>query len=192
MPRWVWFSLTFLVATLALASLAPAAPVNYQESVSGDLPDKPGSEPALLTGYTFDFDVGTNTISGTCGFNIPANTSDFDCFAFVVPAGLQVTSASVTDSGTAAVIDWKLRTGDYAREGSLLQDISLGVPGSKGVAAAGRSPDTPYNICGESISSNSSITTVNYTFTFNVSPVPEPASLGLLALATLSLRPRRR
>src|SRR5262245_16322031 len=68
--------------------LAVAVPVNYQESVSGDLPESGMPLP------TFTFDIGLNTVSGRFGTDISYG-ADFDSFAFTIPPGMQLTAGRV-------------------------------------------------------------------------------------------------
>jgi hypothetical protein len=192
MPRWVWLSLTSLVAILALASLAPAAPVNYQESVSGDLPQ-------VQPFHVFTLDNGVNTISGTIGFLSYTGGGtgffDFDPFSLVVPTDLAVTSASLSVpsiTGNMMSAQWNLIPG-LDDHGTVQERFLVNTPGSY-TATTTPLPAGSFTVVHYSMTGLSNVTnTANYTFTFNVAAAPEPASLGLLALATLSLpRPRRR
>jgi hypothetical protein len=195
MPRWISSSLAFLVVTLALASLAPAGPVHYQESISGDLSNN-GDTPLTL----FKFDTGANTISGTTGVSTttkaPFTVSDPDAFAFIVPAGLQVTTANVsipTKTGDIAMTTWNLFAGSAEPAGGTpVQGIDVPVTGSVTLSATPLSAGT-YNITQTSWLANPPAT-ANYTFTFNVAtiPVPNAALLGLLGLPIVALAPRSR
>lgn len=76
-----------------LSTTAPAAPVHYDELVSGDLPEQPTS--ALL------FDVGANTISGNTFFFVLEPGCDHFCFdldsfAFVLPEFTQLVDVSLS------------------------------------------------------------------------------------------------
>jgi hypothetical protein len=84
---------------------AAAAPIAYYESFSGDLV----SNQAPLT--TFAFEAGVNTIDGMLG------SSDFDAFAFVVPAGHQLAAGRVRlfngpgGGSTITGVDWTFNAG---------------------------------------------------------------------------------
>lgn len=79
------------IAVMASTSIG-AAPLNYDESVSGDIPMN-GSV------MTLPIDLGTNTITGQMhAFFIHPNEfySDFDPIQLSLPDGLRVTGMSVT------------------------------------------------------------------------------------------------
>jgi PEP-CTERM motif len=77
--------LSGLLSLAMLSAPAAAAPITYSESVSGDL---------RLPAPVFLLDVGVNTVSGTSTFGGGSNNTDFDHFAFQVPAGTRLTSIS--------------------------------------------------------------------------------------------------
>jgi len=175
----------FLAAVLAsTASTAHAAPINYSESVSGDLPET--TPPAVFT-----LDVGVNTVSGTCGVTPSGN--DFDSFAFIVPATMQITSGNVvlTDaSGEFISSSWALRSGSVvSTEGTLVGNLTCPSPGTVNYPGTPLGPDS-YNMWNGTFTSLGGPGTGKYTFTMIV--IPEPATLSLLTLATAALRSRRR
>jgi len=165
--------LTCLVA-LTVTAAANAGPINYQESVSGDLPTFGSPLP------TFTFDVGTNTISGTFGLNTNA---DFDSFAFVVPAGMRLVSAKVTLAdgpgvGDMSAAGWSLYSGSAnAAGGSFLESVSPTSPGVYSFLSTPLGPQT-YNIAANFFSwGGPSPVSANYVFSFDVVATPEPVSL---------------
>jgi len=85
------FSLLGLILIGAFATAAGAGPINITEST--DFPNSGVLTPFIL-------DVGANTIAGTES----AVGSDLDDFAFTIPAGLQVTSGSVSISVVPGVV----------------------------------------------------------------------------------------
>jgi hypothetical protein len=100
-----------VVAVLLLAALsAGATTINFDESVSGDLPSAFfGQQPTILG----DFGVGSNTVTG--GMSAIGDFEFFDggdSFVFSVPVGLQMTSAFVSaahlNCGVAGECDWIL------------------------------------------------------------------------------------
>ena len=72
----------FLTGILLFMTTAHAAPFIYNES-SGDLE---GSLPAPTV---FPFEIGVNSVLGTTYFD--GSVGDWDCFAFSIPSGMQVT-----------------------------------------------------------------------------------------------------
>ncbi|MGH7176586.1 MAG: hypothetical protein ACREJC_04330, partial [Tepidisphaeraceae bacterium] len=130
---------TALAVLASTASTAHAVPVNYSESVSGDLTDV---SPLAL----FTLDVGLNTVSGTCG-NIGGN--DFDSFAFIVPAGMQVTSGNLvlTDaSGEFISSAWALFSGSVEpMGGALVGNLTCPSPGNVNYPGTPLGPDS-YNM----------------------------------------------
>src|SRR5262245_25895482 len=87
---------------------ASAVPINYQESVSGDLPESGMPLPTLA------FDIGLNTVSGRFGRN-ESYGDDFDSFAFTIPPGSQLSAGRVdlvdTEYGDFVSSGWQLNTG---------------------------------------------------------------------------------
>jgi len=192
----------FLAAILFGASVASAAPLTYQESVSGDLP-------MLHGGVTLGFDIGTNTVSGTSRVTslplpIPppdqffANGIDFDAFDFSIPSGAQLTSVkyafTMTDSSATALTngpaeaDFRLDSG--SEQAALIPDSTspitffpVELPVGSGVHAL---VNSHLRIVGSLAPFD--FVAWQYTWTFEVAPapvtgVPEPGTLGLLGSA---------
>lgn len=183
-----------IAGLLACTCLQPAlaAPVAYDEATDGDLASGLGfAFPALV------FDVGSNTIKGV--FSAIGASLDFDGFAFLVPAGLVITSGSVTLAdgvGNVSSATWLLFSGsNLLGTGTPLGSL---VPSSPGSAVA---PGLPlgaamYNVRHESFSGLGEDQSASYTFEFIVEAVavPEPATALVLGagLAALGLARRRR
>ena len=97
----MWCRALGALALVFAASTSPAVavPLNYAESISGDLsgPLVLGSPLTILA-----FDIGLNTVSGR--FRLVDNNvtalNDFDSFAFTIPTGAALVTGgvSVTDS----------------------------------------------------------------------------------------------
>jgi hypothetical protein len=179
------------LATLALASTAQAAVVNYAESVSGDLP--------LFNPLpTFTFDIGENTISGRTGAS--GGNADGDSFAFVVPVDAELVAAQVqmTDAiGNLLSANWNLYSNSLSfNSGVLVANVNAPSPGTTVFASSGLGAGN-YNLSAASLSSIGGNDFADYTFTFtlrSVNQVPEPSSLalfGIAALAGASVRLRR-
>jgi hypothetical protein len=179
-----------MFCTLILSASSFAAPIAYDESVSGDLPD---AGTPLLNNFTLD--LGTNTVTGTTS-NTPTN--EFDSFAFIVPAGMQVDVATVTRgdvSGHVQFVKWSLNQGsDNSGGGTNLGimttttasplSFSSAIPAITLPLSAGQ-----YNITAGTSSIGTG--TSSYTFNMHVVAVPEPTGLALLALAAGPLLGRR-
>jgi hypothetical protein len=179
-----------LVGALNLAAVpqcALAAPVAYSESTHGELS-------AGGTLITLPFEEGVNTIAGALS---NAFFIDFDSFAFTVPDGFEVQSASVMiedsllDFGDYRTVSWALYAGsDMFGNGALLQNVVAPVPSETEISVVPL-PAGLYNLSQYGFDADANAL-ADYTFTFVVTPVPEPAALALPALAAAMLCRRRR
>ena len=171
------------VAVAAASLAAQAKPVNYDESVSGDL-----SSSNLLT--TFALDMGSNKVSGRLGASNSPSSSDFDSFAFTVAPGTQLVSfqVSLEDAiGNLASTSWSLMSGSSLwGQGTLIGNYNVSSPGT---ANGGPLQAGLYQFANTSIGWNGVQGYTDYTFTFSVRPlnqVPEPGSLVLVAAALIA------
>ena len=189
-------TLVLLASCLWLSGvgLASAAPITYDEAISGD-----------LSGQTIGtFDIGANTVTGALQFSDPPTV---DSFQFVVAAGQQLDSIVVMSfSGLPqtftlappGLLEMTSRYGflvvSPASLGSdILPALLLSDPGKTATAPL---PAAAYQVLLRSAAAD-------YTYTFNVSAapemptVPEPATLtltgiGMLGAAFLRRRAARR
>lgn len=178
--------LTALALTLAFYCGSASGAVIYDEVLDGDLL---GAVDPLTT---FNFTVGVNSISGITGYN--GEVPDSDSFAFVIPSGTALASASlVVNLAGLSSTNWQFRKGSAALFGGTLLEI---VGSSQNFTMTPQLADT-YQIYGNSLGGLTGI--AGYTFTFNVQSdrggpeVPEPASMGLLGaglVAALAIRRR--
>jgi hypothetical protein len=174
----------FASFALALSALptAHALPTNYDEQVDGDL-DGFGPFPIMA------FDVGLNTVRGNFGFTQPGPT-DWDSFAFAIPASTKLTGAAVTladELGNVTNSKWRFRRGSNLWDtGNLLEEVQPLSPGAKVFT----SPPFYANIYNVSqitfgfagVSDNN---TSDYEFSFRVEAIPEPSTVALAALALM-------
>src|SRR5947209_4955335 len=105
-----------LVAFWGFALAAPsarAATLNYQESVSGDLPE---SSPWVL----LNLGVGANTVSGSSHVAVSSTAftaADFDSFRFIVPANTELTSIEYNATITSATNPGVVRIDTFFDQG---------------------------------------------------------------------------
>lgn len=183
----------FLMAALmALFCGAAQSAVIYQEWTDGDLL---GQVDPLTT---FNFTVGTNTVSGATGYETPGN-ADFDSFAFVLPVGTTLSSASlaVNLGGGLQSVQWSFKKGSAALFGGTELEI---IGDTQNFTQIPQAADT-YQIYGVTMSGGQTFTgNATYVFTFDVTSdgggagVPEPGTLGLMGIggAMLAYFGRRR
>lgn len=88
------------VVALTFTSGTIAAPVSYNEAVDGDLRLPNLGPPQVVPPFTaFNFDIGTNTISGTSSLHSTDGQdalNDKDPFTFTIAAGTHLHSASIS------------------------------------------------------------------------------------------------
>ncbi len=199
-------------ATAWLVPAVQAAPIAYDETVSGDLPyGGRGTVPVLFT-----FDAGANTVQGTETFftNQGNTTVDGDGLRFSLGADLVLQSVTFEYSGTQQPMcqEFTLWVAPAALGGNLPStslaktSASLGTPGSCQVTIA-PIVTSGSSVFGEALPLVGGIYELSdtggqfggqgadgllhYRFTFNVeaTAVPAPATLALFGTAFLSLLP---
>ena len=112
----VRLALAALSASLALnlmSAPADASPFAYSEIVSGDLPE------SLPASTIFQFDVGTNVVSGQKSFL--TSPADSDSFAFSVPPKTQLVAISYKftfDGFTTGNVDYSFNSSNAPGHGA--------------------------------------------------------------------------
>jgi hypothetical protein len=205
------------IVTIALAVWAimihgprvEAAPIFYDEAVSGDLS---ANVPAPSV---FQFDLGLNVVSGS-SFYLPfatGETGDMDSFAFLIPAGLLLTDArfvfdaSLTPTTLGADSSYVFGPGNDTPQFPFLYFISLDllqpspITWMNAILPIGPGTYTAQN-SGLSVGGFVEPTlpgwTMDYRWEFTLTrdgDVPEPGLLALLPVGLVAfgmLRARRR
>lgn len=196
-------------AALAALSLTTFAASAYDELAEGDLSGDRFAPTALA------FAEGTNSVSGTFGFDPNANggdgEQDIDYFTFTIAEGFQLTEILVNrfvgDDGLAFM---GIQEGTTFTEpalgadaGNLLGYVLFGpnadeaTPGTNILDDMGTGPGSmgftgPLGPGDYTIWLNQTGATTTHTTTFTVTAIPAPASTALLGLAGLAAARRRR
>lgn len=178
----VTFGLAALCLWLSGAGAASAAPITYDEAVSGE-----------LAGQTIGtFDIGANTVTGSEPFN---GLTQIDSFLFVVRAGQQLDSIVLTrytgiSQGFTLMPPGPINTA--TRYGFLLlnlANVGTNILPALLVSDPGKTATAPLP-AGTYQVQLASVGLTSYRYAFNVSAVatptvPEPATLTLTGLGLL-------
>ena len=186
---------SILIGVSLFAGRAQAAPLTYDEALSGDLGNAfPASE--------FRLDIGDNTVAGST-FYRSSGDFDFDTFAIVIPVGTRLTdvvysfqatllpgtavgaSEYILDEGNADVTFPYLAAYDVILTGpTAVHPFDGGLPVGSGtfvvqhysLGASGNGFDADYD----------------WTFTVEPEAIPEPASFVLIGVGLAGAWVRRR
>jgi hypothetical protein len=192
------YNLVILLSLLGLLALIPtaeAAPLDFNEALSGDLSNF-GSAPTPLI-----FDLGVNRVTGTMG-GPPDN--DPDIYSFVILPGLQLTSIFLSPMEPRENSFFALASGSIISMtssethltahltrgiGELMPDLAAGgeLGGLGFTAPLGAGTYTAWF-------QETTNVRVDYTMAYTVAAIPEPAaaaSLLGLGVLTLALSSRR-
>jgi hypothetical protein len=199
-----------ILPSFFLSGYAGAAPVNYNESVSGDLVYGGRSDIPVL----FSFDAGVNTISGrmtgsspTSG-NPPPTIIDVDGFQFSLGSNLRLDSVTVSFAFTgtpnsafppgACSVYQLYSTGprtllNYSKALSNYPN-PCDQPTTPIVSSGGQLWTTSLPLTGGVYEVSNAMGTylygggyIDYTYSFSVSAVPLPGALGLFGAGVSSL-----
>ena len=186
------FGLAVVIVLAACPVAAPAAPILYEESVSGDLSD------AMPSATVLAFDAGLNSVRGSLYSGVLA--PDLDAFAFAVPAGLSLTAITYAftlepdDGNTVATTSWGFDLGNSGLPAELgVIEVDLFGPSAQTLFAdvlpQGGGLYGFYNVAHGSTAGLdwSSTYQIDFVVREATTGVPEPASLLLLAAGLAAL-----
>lgn len=181
-----------LAAGLSLSGTVEAA--TFEEASYGDFAHSGNLQ-------TLQLEIGGNTVSGSFGFEY--GNSDFDSFAFAIPAGSSLQSIVVTiappsggNTHDLVYANWAIRSGSsIAFNGTIVGDLTWNaVDGGtyNNELSAGI-----YNLTNNGLLYSGPFQAVakgNYTLALNVTAVPEPEIYGMMmaGLGLIGLHARRR
>jgi len=178
------------VGLVAVSNPVSAAPVFYDESISGEV------DLTYTTSSPFLLDLGINRILGTLGCCV-----DFDSFAFDIPAGLQLAQVDllfriVEDPNINTVLITSFEIDDDQNQsgpGLDLESLNFSVvssPQNNLFTAVLPLGPGGYEMLGGSIPA-SEAWTLTYEWNLIVEPaaaVPEPGAIALLGIAVPLVR----
>ena len=196
-----WFGFTMLCH----CPMAAAAPVEviYPESTFGDYAD----DETVASSYLGVFRAGTHVVTGNFG-ETGNPIDDGDIFSFTVPNGYVLNSVDLriytftgdNGNGSFLAIQDDLTVGTtiqtssnhlsnmlISQTGEILDDLAGGIYAGGASQVTNPLPANDYAVFLHEITAN-----VDFALAFTVTPVPEPASVGLLAMGSLTWRLFRR
>jgi hypothetical protein len=192
----IMLALGCLVASWVSTAALNAPVINYDESVSGDLPQVTCPPNCVAPPSIGTLGIGTNTVSGSIfqsqGSDFFVNGFDLDDFSFVVPSGARLEaityafSVSTTTSLIGAGLPYQLHKDPVVPLTSQVVDIAAEVSPVSIFGDVLPLGDGEYFFRHAGVSLFCDPVPcrwdVNYTWSLVVSQVPEPSSLSIPTL----------
>jgi len=205
LKRWPAPAIAVVVALLGWwTSMRGAHAASYDEAILGDL----SGVAAAPTPWVLE--AGANSLVGTAGRNVLAETADYDLVSIEIPAGHQldsITLVSYTNPDIFAMSFIGLQAGspwldgfgfdiagDWLMGWTHIQTPMAGVDLLPLIQSHANPPEFTlpltsgvYTMLFEDVD-----TTISYSLLYHVSAVPEPGSIALLASAAMGMAAQQR